>query len=98
MCGGQFRRPAGGFGTWRALDARATKQVDPCRNSLFVYAQDQGDLGTALVIQDREDGEEIFDLTQGAEVLSRLQVALHFFTVGCRDGKTNVAHRDFPPQ
>ena len=33
-----------------------------------------------------------------AEVLGSLQVALHFFTVGGRHGKTNAAHRDFPPQ
>ena len=51
-----------------------------------------------LAIQDCEDGEEILDLAQMAEVLGRLQVALHFFTVGGRNGKTNAAHRDFPPQ
>jgi hypothetical protein len=62
-----------------------------------VDAQDHGDLGNTLAVYDREDGEEIFDLAHVAEVLSRLQVALHFFTVGDRDGKTNVAHRDFPP-
>ena len=48
--------------------------------------------------QHGEDGEEMFDLAQAAKVLGRLQVALHYFTVGDRDGKTYAAHRAFPPQ
>jgi hypothetical protein len=63
-----------------------------------MHAQDQRDLRATLPIHDREDGKEILDLAQMAEVLGRLQMALHFFTVGGRNGKTNAAHRAFPPQ
>ena len=58
----------------------------------------QGDLCKALAVQGREDGEEMFDLAQAAKVLSSLQVALYYFMVGDRDGKTDAAHRDVPPQ
>ena len=84
--------------TWRALEPRAAKHANPCRDSLFVHAQDQGDLRKALAVYNCEDGEEIFDLAQVASVLGSLQVALYFFTIGCRDGKTKAAHRDVPPQ
>jgi hypothetical protein len=61
-----------------------------------VHTQDQSDLRTALAIDDREDGKQIFDLAYVAEVLGCLHVALYFFTVRGRDGKTNGARRGFP--
>jgi hypothetical protein len=42
-----------------------------------------------VAIHDREDSEEIFDLADVAQALGCLQVALHVFTVGCRDGNTS---------
>src|SRR5688572_30144204 len=95
---GQFGRPAGGLVVWRALDPIAAQQADPAYNGLLMHAQNQGYLRKALAVYDRQDGEEILDLAQVGEVLGSLQVALHFFTVGGRNGKTNAAHRDFPPQ
>src|SRR5262249_15793280 len=95
---GQFGRAAGGLRTWRGLEPIAAKRGKPSRDGLLVQAQDQGDLGKALAVQDREDGEEMVDLAQAAKELGRRRVALHFFTVGGRDGKTYAAHRDFPPQ
>jgi hypothetical protein len=61
-----------------------------------MHPQDQGHLRKALAINDGKDGEAILGSAQVAQVLSSLQVALHFFTRGSRDGKTKVAHRDFP--
>jgi hypothetical protein len=95
---GQFGWAAGGLRAGHGLEPIAAKRVEPCRDGLRVHAPDQGDLCKALAVQDRKDGEEVFDLAQMAHVLGCLQVALHYFTVGGRDGKTNVAHRDFPPQ
>jgi hypothetical protein len=51
----------------------------------------------AVAVQDREDSEEILDLAQVPQVLSRLQVVFHFFTIRGRHGKTQAAHRDVPP-
>ena len=68
----------------------------PCGDGLLRDTPDQGDLRHALAVYDREDGAEIFDLAHVAKVLSCLQVVLHVFTVGGRDGKTNGAHRGRP--
>jgi hypothetical protein len=51
-----------------------------------------------LALHNREDSQEIFDLADVAKALGCLQATLYFFTIGCRDGKTDAAHRDVPPQ
>ena len=70
---GQFGWATGGLGAWCVLEPIATKRLEPCRDGLLMYAQDQGDLCKALAIQHGEDGEEMFDLAQAAKVLGRLQ-------------------------
>src|SRR5262249_23201797 len=94
----QFGWAACRLRAWRVLESRAAKRGEPCRDSLLVHAQEQSNLGKALAVHDREDGEQMFDPAQVAKVLGRLQVVLHCFTVGGRDGKTYAAHRDVPPQ
>jgi hypothetical protein len=53
----------GGLRVWRVLEPIAAKHVGPGCDGLFVHASDRGDLGKALAIEDREDGDEIFELT-----------------------------------
>src|SRR6266516_1475080 len=80
------------------MEPIATEHAHPCSDGLLVHAQDQSDLRVTLAVHNREDGEEILHLAHVAQLLSRLQLAVHFLTlVSCND-KTDVAHRDIPPK
>ena len=78
---GQLRWAAWWLFVRCALEPIAAEGADPCRAGLLVHASDQGHLCTALTGQNREDGEEICALAQVAQVLGRLQLAFHFFTI-----------------
>src|SRR4030095_6741568 len=54
-------------------------------------------MGETLAAHDLEYNEKILDLAQVPQVLSRLQLVFHFFTIRGRHGKTHAAHRDVPP-
>ena len=57
--------------------AHSSKLPEPGHDGLLVHPQDQSPLRNVLAIDDRQDSEEILGLAHVAEMLSRLQVALH---------------------
>jgi hypothetical protein len=63
-----------------------------------MHAQDYCHLHKTPAVPDGEDGEEILDLAQVAQLLGRLQSVFHRFTGVRCEGKTDAAHREVPPK
>src|SRR5262249_32352840 len=94
---GQLTGTAGRLFTRRSLRTVAHKQPHPFGDRLELHSQSESNLFKALAIHHSEDGQEIFDLVQVAQLLGGFQSLLDFFAVmGC-DSKTKAAHQDVPP-